>query len=417
MKKFSLLSIFLTAGLVMSAQTALVEEVKHMLGQSKPDYAAALKKIQPALSDPSTMNTVAPWYYAGKAAFGVYDTNYLLQQLGNELTKEQKEAAGNAMLQGYNDFFVAIPLDVEVDKKTGQPKLDKDGKAKPGKFVKEMQKTLKDNYQHLLQAGIMFYDAQNYKGAYDVWEIYVNLPSNPILGSEKPTADADTLVGQIMYYQLLAALIDNQNEKALSKVAQIEKTGYQNIDVYVYGLQAASHLNNTAEVARIAKKGYELYGTQNIDFIGQLINECLDSNDYAGAQKLLNEAVAATPSDNSETKSRLINILGIVFERQDKFDQALEQYNKGIQADPNVAKNYYDAARIYYNTAVKQDEESADEYNVSPEVKEKLLKAADLFEKAYGLDEDNMTDVPNIMYNLYYRLGDEAKQNYWKNLR
>lgn len=419
MKKFSLLSLCLSAGLAMSAQTALVDEVKHMLGESKPNYEEAMKKIQPALADPSTMNTAMPWYLAGKAAFGVYDTYYIQQSIGNTLSNEQKNTAANALLQGYNNYFVAIPLDIEINKKTGEPVMDKNGAPKPGKQVKEMQKTLKNNYSQLLQAGLMLWDAQNYEGAYDVWQVYVELPTNKMLGSEIPTADPDTVVGQIMYYQLLAALQSNQDEKALAKVAEIEKTGYQNIDVYVYGIEAARRLDNSAEMLKLAQKGYEKYGTENIQFVGQLINDKLTTNDFAACQQLLQEAIDATPAEQKDIRSQLLNILGIVYEQQDNYDKAIETFNQAIDTDPEVGKNYYDEARIYYNQAIRLDEASDNEYNVSNDVKDKLLKAAELFEKAYGLDSDNLTDVPNLLYKLYYRLGAnyESKADYWNNLR
>ena len=419
MKKFSLLSLCLTATLAMSAQTALVDEVKHMLGQSKPNFEEALAKIQPALTNPETKDNPNAWYLAGKAGIGVYDSYLLKQTLGEQLTPAQEKAAGEGLYQGYIDYFHAIPIDFEIDKKTGQPKLGKDGQPKPGKLQKEMQKTLKDNYVQLRQAGAFLYDAKDYMGAYDVWQIYVDLPTCELLGNDKPTADPDSIVGQTLYYQFISALLAEKDQLALDKLPQIEKTGFHNPEMYIYGIQAANKLGDSILVAKLAQKGYELYGTENIEFIGQLINQKMAANDYAGAQKLVEEAIATTSSDDINLKSRLLNILGIIYESQDMNDKALATFEEAMKIDPSLAKNYYDAARVDYNQAMKIEQANPDEYNISKEAMDKFLKSAELFEKAYELDPDTLTDIPRNLYNLYYMLGDGYvnQMNYWKELR
>ena len=94
----------------------------------------------------------------------------------------------------------------------------------------------------------------------------------------------------------------------------------------------------------LAKKGYDMYGTQNIQFIGQLINDKLNSNDFAASEKLVNEAIAAT--DDAQIKSQLYDILGVVYEQQERDAEAIECFDKAINTDPEVGKNYYDKARI-----------------------------------------------------------------------
>ena len=388
MKKITLLGLGLFTAMAASAQTNVVNDAKHMLDQAKPDYAAVQKAIQPALQDPSTSKTAMPWYINGKAGFGLYDNAYMQEALGTQLSADQKKAAGTGLLQGYESYMKALPLDVEVDKKTGEPKIDKKtGKAKPGKLAKEMVKTMKDNYISLKTGGIYLFDAQDYSGAYDLWEVYVNLPSNPALGAEAPKAEADTLVGQIMYYQLLAALSSDRNAEALAKVPQVEKTGYKNIDVYVYGIEAARRLNDSVAMLDLAKRGYAEYGT---------------------------------PDSMAGIKSQLYDILGVIYEQQDKNDQALEAFDKAISIDETQGKNYYDKARVIYNNAVKMDESLID----APEAERKakvdplLLDAAKLFEKAYSIDSTNLNNIPSILYRLYYRLGagyEEQAEN-WKNM-
>ncbi len=405
MKKFSLFGICLATGMTLSAQADLVKDVDHALKESKPNYEAIANQIKPALTDPSTMNLPQPWYLAGKANFGLYDDLYIQEQLGNALDTDKKKKAGQAIIDGYGCYFTAIPLDQQPDAK---------GKVKP-KYTKEMIKTLKNNYAQLKNAGVFLFEAQDFKGAYDAWEIYVKLPDNELLGKDKFDGDPDTIVGNMMYYQLLSALSADMNAEALAKVEQIEKTGYRNIDVYVYGIEAARRLEDTTAMMALAHKGYDLYGTQNIQFIGQLINEKLDQNDFAGCQSLCEQAIAST--DDVAVKAQLYDILGIVYEQQDQNDKAIECFDKAIELSPEQGKNYYDKGRIIYNKAV-QLEETLDASQIDAQVNPLLLQAAELFEKAYGLDEVNMTKVPNLLYRVYYRLGKgyEDKAEYWQNM-
>lgn len=406
MKKFGILGICLATGMSVFAQADLVKEVERSLKASSPNYEEAVKKIQPALTNDDTKDLVTPWYLAGKASFGLFDQLYLKETLGEKLNDDQKKTAGNAMVDGYGYFFKALPLDQKPDEK---------GKIKP-KHTKEMLKQLKNNYVMLRNAGVFLFEAQDFKGAYDAWELYVTLPEIATLGTDAPKADPDTVVGNIMYYQMLAALSNDMNEEALAKFRQVEKSGYKNIDAYVYGTEAARRLNDSVAMLEIAHKGYDMFGTQNIQFIGQIINDRLFHEDYAACEKLTNEALQATT--DPAIQSQLYDILGVVYENSDRLDDAFAALDKAIELNPENAKNYYDKARLMFNQAIKIDEEVQSLEERKQKVIPLLVNSAELFEKAYGMDEVNNSNVPGILYRLYYRLGAgyEDKANYWKDL-
>jgi len=406
MKKISLMGVCLIAGLSAWAQADLVKEAEHMLKASDPDYNKAMETIKPALTNPETAGTMMPWYLSGKANFGIYDQGLIQEQLGNHLNNDQKKVVGHALANGYNDYFKALHLDSIPNEK---------GKIKPKKS-KEIIKILSEKYPQLRNAGIFLLQAQDYKGAYDAWELYVTLPKNPVLGESAPTADPDTIVGEIMYYQAAAMLTVDENQKALDKLRQAEAMGYTPVDVYTYAVEAARRLNDTVSMVDFAEKGYEKYGTQEISFIGQLINDKLASNDYAACYNYVNRAIEITPADNAAMLSQLYDIKGYILEQEDKLDEAIECFNKAIELDTTNAKGYFDKGRIIYNKAVKLDEENSS--GRTEAVTTELLKAAELFEKAYNIDEQNMSQIPNILYRLYYRLGAgyEQQADIWKNM-
>lgn len=395
MKKISLLGVCLLAGLTMSAQTDLVKEVEREMKGGSPNYQEILKKIQPALTNPETKDKAQTWNLAGKAGFKLYDDAYIKTTLGNQLSNDEKKAAGHGMIDGYKYFFTAIPLDQQPDEK---------GKVKP-KYTKDMLKEMKNNYLALKNAGVLLFEAQDYDGAYDAWEIYCTLPTNPAMGNEAPTAEADTLVGNIMYYQAIAMLSNNEDQRALDKMKQLEKTGYSSLDYYRYAVEAARRVNDSIALIDFAQKGFNKYGTEDISFIGQLINQKLNANDYPACYELVNAAIAGVPDDQTAVKTQLVDILGYIYEQDGKMDEAAANYEKALSLDPNYAKGYFDLGRVIYNRALKLDEEVIDEQVRVEKVNPQLLKAAEYFEKAYSLDEDNMGNIPGILYRLYYRLG------------
>lgn len=408
MKKLSLISaaLMLLGGLSLSAQTALVKEVERQI-KDNTQAADGLKKIQPALTNPETASDANTWVIAAKAAVGVYDRMKIQEGLSPQgLTSDQKKQGGAALNSAFDYLFAALPLDSVPDAK---------GNVKTKKS-KEIVKLLKDNYSSLQQSGIWLYEAQDYPGAIKAWEFYSTLPKQPVMANSGIVAHPDSIVAQIMNYEVLAMVLDKQNEAAVAKSRQVQSMGYKDIDVYRYGLAAAQEAADTAAIVEFAQAGYDKYGTQDMSFIGQLINVNLAKNNYDKCVELLNAAIEAN-ADPSILPT-LYDIRGTVNENRALTDQAIADFRKSVEVDPNFAKGWYDVARMIYNKALK-DDEGADEAARQASVYPALREAAQLFEKAYQLDEQNLSNIPGILYRLYYRIEGEDGTNtlLWEKLQ
>ena len=414
MKKISLIGLCLFAAFAAVAQTTVVKDVERALKSATPDYVKALADIKPALTNPETAETMMPWYLAGKAGFGLFKDAYTQESLGQTVTTEQKNVAGAAYVDGYNNYKKAIYFDNLPDEK---------GKIKPKK-TKEMQKAMKEGYESIYAAAVFLMQASNYDKAYDAWELYVTLPGDPVLGKEQIVAMPDTIVGLALFYQATCMLASDQMqqdnakvEKALNKLNQVLKTGYRQPEVYTYGILASNRLGNKASKTAFAQAGYDAYGTADITFIGELINDKLEVEDYAGASAYADKAIAATSPENAELLAQIYNIKGIVATRGENFDDAIVSLKKALSYNPNYADaNYYLAQAILQKV---ERTVNADEKLSMNDFKTELLEAAEYLKKAYELDDIKYSSVPDNLYRIYYNLGKDyvEESKYWEQLR
>ena len=255
MKKISILGLcFLTVASV-SAQKNVVKEAERAT-----TIKDARTIIAPALTNPETANDVYTWYVAGKKEFGHYDDQYAKMAIGKK-DIDQKEM-GLALINGYEYYMKALPLDsVPETEKDGTPKLNKDGSVKvKTKYSKEIVNAISGHFNDFLNAGQFLYDAKDFTGAAKAWGIYTQLPYNEQLGKAKPVAPADSTMGQVIYYQGVAAWQGEDLPGALSAFERAIALNYKEKNLYDYAMSVAAQLKNDEKVVAIAKRADELYG-------------------------------------------------------------------------------------------------------------------------------------------------------------
>lgn len=408
MKKISLIAVGLLAAMTVSAQTSVVKEAEGLVKSKK--YGEALQVVQPALQNPETSGTVLPWYLAGKANVGLWDEFSIMNATG-QASPEQQKAGAHALIDAYDYFVKALPLDQLPDAK---------GKVKP-KYTKEMMKAIGENYHPYMNAGLILYNVQDYPGAYKAWDLYVNLPQNPNADQKAFKADPDSVVGQIAYYQGLAAFFSNDYKNAIADVDKALKLGYGDKTSYILGLEASNNLNDEASALRFAKEGNKLYGANDISFLATIVNTSLKAENYPACYEAINESMANAANDS--IKSSLYNVTAIINEREGKIEEAKNNLKESIALDPKNAKSYFDMGRLLQNE-VAAKEDNADDATRMNVLVPQLKDAIKYYEKSYELD-DSQTELPGHIYRLYYtldqnyHLGDEyaQKAKYWEQLR
>lgn len=411
MKKLSLiLSCALLASSAVFAQKSAVSQAEKDINSLTPNYKAARQALSGALTNPETKDDVKTWYLAGKAEFKAYD-----QMLGENQIKPGSASdldMANCIYDGNKYLLVALPMDsiLEVDKKTGEPKLDKNGNKKyKTKYTKEMKSMLFGHINDYSIAGSTFYNEKDYKKAQELWKQFVDL-SIAAKGQKDYIQMPDSIIGQLCYYQGVAAYTNQDYADAIKALEMARNYDYDVKDTYDFALVCYSNLQDNDGIINTAKLAFPKFGKEDSQYVSIIINDCINNNKLDEAMTMLNEAIAANPD-----KAEFYDVKGTICEQMNDMEKALENFQKAVEVDPSYAKGQFNVGRYYYNLAVKKADEAGSDLNTrqlreyfDKEVKPLYAKALPYMEKAYQLDPDN-SDIKYALTNVYYQLGDEAK--------
>lgn len=410
MKKLCILAVGLLSVTAVSAQKNLVNEVEGKSKGFNADFEAARKELAPALTNPESKEDARTWFVAGNIEFGDY-MNQKLQKAAANTDKYNDVKMSVALINGYNNFMTAFPLDTvpEIDKKTGQPKLQKDGSVKvKTKYSKDMVKKILEFQDDFASAGEVLYYAKDFKNAYNAWDIYVGLPNNKSLGNKAPKAYGDTVFGDFEYFKGLAALQAQMYPEALAAFDNAVATTKNDPQTIDFAIAAAAEAKNDAKVIEYAEIGNKLHGDSVVKYLNIIINDKINHEQYAEAQQLLTKAIEVSP-ENAD----LYDVLGILYQSQKDLVKARECFEKAAQLDPKSPKIQFDLGRVIFAQAAEISDSATNlptpEYNKLREEKiDPILREAIPYLENALLDDSMVSEAKRILRSLYYSLNDDA---------
>lgn len=399
MKKLSLLSACLLAGLTVSAQQAVVKDAEKAMKDGK-SFDEVAQIMAPATQNPETKDQAITYYIPGKTAFKIYDDMLGKKQFG--LLKEGDELVmAKDLLGGYEYFLKAVASDTVINEK---------GKVKT-KYSKEIYNTLAGHYNDYNFAALDFWNAKDYKGAYKAWEIFLTMPENPNLAKQIKVYPDSTL-SQVLYNQALAAWQSDDFAAAVKSFRGSIAKGNTKRDVFEYAVAVANNAKDEEAMLEFATKGNELYGKEDPSFINNIINVYIMKEDYDTALQKL-DAAAVTDPDNAQ----YLALKGLIYTKKRDNATAEDLYRKALAIDAdNSLANLYLGATILEKAGQIQDnfnDRSGGNFakykseNVDPLLRESV----DYLEKAYKLDENNRSVCLTFLEQAYYILGDQAGMN------
>lgn len=394
MKKLTILGLCAFASIAAVAQTSLVKDVERQMKADIQKYPTLVKNLDAAFSDPETANSAYPYFVAGKGGYDYFDQLEGFKTIGKEV---DDKAMGKAIIDSYDFMKKAISNDSVADAK---------GKVKT-KYSKDIIKLLNNHYADYDKAARYLWGAGDYNGAYDAWAIFLAAPNDPVWGKNAPAALADTVASEIYYNQALAAWQANRLDDAIKSFDTALGLGYDKKQLFDYAISVAYSKQDPDLMAHYAELAYPLYGNEDSKYVGYVINAKIKHEQYAEAQAMLEKYIQESPNNG-----QLYYVLGILYDSQNQFDKARENYAKAVELDPNNAQALLQLGRQICNQAYTLDDEASQkptaEYNQMRKdtINPLFLQAAPYLEKAYELDPDNAHDALNFLRNIYYNVGD-----------
>lgn len=393
MKKVTVLCLGLMATMAAGAQVQLVKDAERAM-KSGESAAKVAEIIKPAASNPETANDVQVYFIPGKAAFDEYDKLLGLKQF-NKLPENGQVTMGQDLINGYMFFMQALPLDSVPDAK---------GKIK-AKHSKDMINALAGHFWDYNGAAVDMWSAQDYKGAYDAWNIFMTLPKNPTVAPKIMNLPADSIMGEISFNRGLAAWQCERLDDALASFDEAKRLGYSKKQLYDYAMGVAKLKNDSETALAWAREAQPIFGHDDATYTGEIINSYITRQDYDGAVAEIQKALKDEP-DNSQ----YYWILGVIYQSKDDLANAKEAYAKALSIDGKnakaltaygwiLAKEAGDAADAMPATATEADYEK----KIYPIYRE----AASYLERALEINDEDI-DTLRTLENVYYNLKDNA---------
>lgn len=403
-----LLSVTFTFG-----QKALVDQAWSLAKRTeKPDFKQARASIQQALAGESAEDAKA-WYVAGNIEQRFFEKEYSQLQYG---LGANEDAMYKALYDGYKYYLKAVALDTLPNEK---------GKVKP-KYLKNIQKDLLNNTDGYNNGAVhQFNNKKDYKGAYDYWNIILEIRDLPFMAPMAKKMPSDSIYAQIEYNASLAAYYSDDRALSVKAHERAKGNGYEQNSVYQRLVQEYSLARDTVNLIATLNEGNQLFGDTDVerkhadgstyykkeDFYGiSLMNLYISSQQYDKAFEVLNEILPKSPENYD-----LWNVKGNLHENQGETEEAIKCFQKALELNPKFADALGSMGRIYFNQAVEKDNElstsitNTAEYNKAKEQEVLPLyrQALPYFEQAHQLNADER-DYMVALRSIYYNLNDAA---------
>jgi tetratricopeptide (TPR) repeat protein len=280
---------------------------------------------------------------------------------------------------------------------------DEKGKVK-AKYSKEMIGAIAGHYSDFNVVAVDFWNAKDFDNAYRSWDIFLSLPSNPTFAKEVK-AFPDTVVAEVSFNQALAAWQADKFDNAVKSFRKAIAKGYNKKAVYEYGVAVATGAKDNDALLEFATQGNELYGAEDSQFLNQIINYYLQTEKYDEAVSFLEKGIKEDPNN-----AQYYALAGIIYDNKDDREKAMTYYKKALKLDPNNGlANFYQGRALAAQAGKMSDDYNGQGYDQykAKELDPIYRQSAKLLEKAYEVDENNRSQILQVLEIVYYNLNDE----------
>ena len=406
MKKTLVMAALVLISAGCFAQKANVKKAKNLALQESPDFSGARAAINEALQNDETKDLADTWYTAGLIGYQELSKENEKTYLGQ--ARDEKRA-GEAVVESFDYWMQAANLAGQkvLDKKGNEVLADKKTYALLQKKVLEYYKN-----QELVKYGIYLNDQRDFATAYNVFQRHLSIPELPLMQDEKLQKDMpkDTIYDQYKYYTAIFAIQAEMHPEAIAVLEEMKDGNYEAITVNQFLYQEYVNVKDTANYVRVLQDAVARF-PQEPWFLQNLINHYIFSGQEQEAINYLDQAIAREPN-----VAQYHLIKGNLNENQKNYEAALADFDRALAIEPTMADAEAGKGRVYYNQAVKMNEDAAliadaKEYKKALEEMNAMFRQSlPFFEKAHELAPDNR-DYMITLRGLYYRFDMTDKYN------
>lgn len=398
-KSLILAAIVLISASCMAQKNASIKKAKSMVNTESPDFNAARALVAEGLAaEPTAEN----YYWAGFVNYKqVQLENYNLVSGGTY----EVSNAGPACVASYEHWLKADELaQVPVLNKKGvEVPTDPKMRAKVAKLMLEYYKN-----QDLIKYGIYLNEQKDYEGAFKAFKMHIDIPDLAMMQTDKLQKEMprDTIYNQYKYYAAIFAIQAEHHEDAIKLLEDIKEGEYEALSINQFLYQEYVTLNDTAKFVEQLHYAINRFPEEEW-FMQNLVNYSVSANKEAEAVEYLNKLIEANPTDLQYIVKR-----GVMNEMLERTDDAMRDFDKALELNPNSADAYAGKGRLYYNKAVKMNEDAKmiDDnraYNKAmKEANDVFRQSMPYFEKAHLLDPSRRSFIETLK-SLYYRFSGE----------
>lgn len=397
-------SLFLAALVLISAgcyaqKNPLVKKAKSYMMAETPDFMAARLAMDEAIESAPTTET---YYWAGMIGYQELQQENNNQLLGRGVNQAK---AGLAVEESYQYWLKADELAMV-------PTLDKKGReVVDTKTRNSIAKKMLEYYkqQELVKYGIHLNEQRDYMGAYQAFKMHIEMPDlammqDPKLQKEMPR---DTTYIQYKYYTAIFAVQAEMHAEAIALLEELKDGDHEPISVNQFLYQEYVALKDTVKFVETLQNAIVRFPAEPW-FLQNLINYYIFSGQEQAAVDYLSQAIEREPNvaQYHLIKGNLNLNLG-------HFDDAMADFDHALALDATLADAVAGKGRVYYNQAVKLNEEASTisdnkAYKKALEEMNKVFRQSlPFFEQAHELDPNERSYMTTLK-GLYYRFRSEA---------
>lgn len=406
MKKTLIMAALVLISAGCFAQKANVKKAKNLALQETPDFSGARAAINEALTNEETKDLADTWYTAGLIGYQELSKENEKTYLGQ--ARDEKRA-GEAVVESFDYWMKAADLAGQkvLDKKGNEVLADKKTYALLQKKVLEYYKN-----QELVKYGIYLNDQRDFTTAYGVFQRHLSIPELSLMQNEKLQKEMpkDSIYDQYKYYTAIFAIQAEMHPEAIAVLEEMKDGNYEAITVNQFLYQEYVNVQDTANYVRVLQDAVVRF-PQEPWFLQNLINHYIFSGQEQEAINYLDQAIAREPN-----VAQYHLIKGNLNENQKNYEAALADFDRALAIDPTMADAEAGKGRVFYNQAVKMNEDAAliadaKEYKKALEEMNAMFRQSmPFFEKAHELAPDNR-DYMITLRGLYYRFDMTDKYN------